>query len=242
MDRTELLTAIESRLGHRFTDRLRLECALTHSSFAHERLQGAGRPPAECAADDHYERFEFLGDAVLGLVISDLIMRRFPEAQEGELSRVRAGLVCCERLAERAQMLGLGEALRLGKGELATGGKDKASILAAAYEAVIAAVYLDAGFESARRMVMAHFQEIIETTPAIDLLGDYKTPLQELVQAASKTTPAYRVAREEGPDHMKVFEVEVFVNGECLARGRGRSKKEAEQDAARSALACRKWD
>jgi len=236
MERDSILERIEASLGHTFTDRSLLERALTHSSYAHERFQLSVHQNPEVCVLDHYERFEFLGDAVLGLVIADLLMEAFPSAQEGELSRVRAGLVCCERLAERAQMLGLGESLRLGKGELATGGRDKASILAAAYEAVIAAVYLDRGYESARQVVVAHFRDMIAGTPVLDLLGDFKTPLQEEVQSRFRSTPVYRVVKEEGPDHLKTFEVEVYINGECMARGRGRSKKEAEQDAARQAL------
>jgi ribonuclease III len=241
MKREVILERIEKKLGHVFQDRSLLSRALTHSSYAHERSQLAAHhnPPAEEL--DHYERFEFLGDAVLGLAIADLVMELFPRAQEGELSRIRAGLVCCERLCERAQALGLGEAILLGKGEMATGGRDKASILAAAYEAVLAAVYLDGGYERVKRVVRAHFQDLVASTPVVALLGDYKTPLQEKVQSRFRTSPQYLVVKEEGPDHMKRFEVEVHINGSCVGRGHGRSKKEAEQDAARQALKSRSW-
>jgi ribonuclease-3 len=230
MEPSDVFSQLEASLGHVFSDRSLLERALTHSSFAHEALQ-SGNPE-----EGHYERFEFLGDAVLSLAISDRIMRKYPDADEGELSRIRAGLVCCDRLAELGRRLGLGEGMKLGKGEEATGGKDKPSLLADTYEAVIAAVYLDAGFERAREVIHGHFHEIIESLPAVELLADYKTPLQEKVQARMKITPYYRVIAEQGPDHMKTFEVELIIAGKPLAQGMGRSKKEAEQDAARKAL------
>jgi len=236
MERSEVLDRIEESLGHRFSDRSILELALTHPSYAHERFQGStGQNPAGKGLE-HYERLEFLGDAVLGLVIADMVMAKFPLAEEGELSRVRAGLVCCERLAEVARELELGAGMKFGKGEQATGGEDKPSILADCYEAVVAAVYLDGGFERVKRVVAVHFQALVDSIPMVDLLGDYKTPLQEQIQAKFKTIPYYKVVAEEGPDHDKVFEVEVFINGECHGWGRGRSKKEAEQDAARRAL------
>ncbi|HUT53792.1 MAG TPA: ribonuclease III [bacterium] len=235
METTDALAAIEASLGYSFSDRLLLERALTHSSFAHEALQ-SGNPAGGNSCGGHYERFEFLGDAVLSLAISDRIMQKYPDADEGELSRIRAGLVCCDRLAELGRTLGLGEGMKLGKGEEATGGKAKPSLLADTYEAVIAAVYLDSGFERAREVIYGHFHDIIESLPAIELLADYKTPLQEKVQARMKITPYYRVIAEQGPDHLKTFEVELIIAGKPLARGSGRSKKEAEQDAARKAL------
>jgi ribonuclease III len=236
MEYSDAISGIEQSLGHAFRDRSLLELALTHSSFAHEYQQAHADTADEAGDTGHYERLEFLGDAVLALVISDLIMQRYPDSSEGDLSRIRAGLVCEERLAELARGLGLGQGLRLGKGEEATGGHDKPSILADIYEAVVAAVYLDAGFERARQVVIGHFKHIIESVSLLDLLGDYKTPLQELVQAKFKTTPHYRVVKDEGPDHMKTFEVELIIDGRSYVRGRGQSKKEAEQDAARKAL------
>lgn len=232
MENNELITRIEEGLDYRFQNPSLLGCALTHSSFAHEQNHATS-----CAESlDHYERFEFLGDAVLSTAVSDLIMKKFAAADEGELSRIRSGLVNCDRLAELARGLDLGSALRVGRGEEGTGGRDKPSILAAALEAVIAAVYLDGGFAAAFQMVERLFRPLIEGLPAEDLLGDYKSPLQEKIQARFKTTPYYRVIAEVGPDHLKTFEVELYVNGKPFARGQGRSKKEAEQDAARNAL------
>jgi ribonuclease-3 len=234
----ELLERIERGLGYAFRDRGLLEQALTHSSFAFENQKPDGAP----AALANYERLEFLGDAVLGLVVSDLAMRQSAEAPEGELSKLRAGLVNSERLAENARQLGLGEALQLGRGEESTGGRDKPSILAAAYEAILAAIYLDGGFEPAFRAAAGQFLPLLGALPPLDLLGDFKTPLQEKVQARFKSTPSYRVVAEQGPDHQKTFEVEVSVNGKPWARGHGRSKKEAEQEAARLALAEGAWE
>jgi ribonuclease III len=241
MDTADILSGIEASLGYAFQDRSLLVRALTHSSYAHEMLQAPSAADAE-SCPGHYERLEFLGDAVLALAVSDRIMQKYPEASEGELSRLRAGLVCCDRLAELSRLLKLSQGLMLGRGEEATGGKDKPSILADTYEAVIAAVYLDAGFERAKEVVLGHFHDMIESLPVPDLLADYKTPLQERVQARLKITPCYRVIAEEGPDHMKTFEIELIIAGRPVARGRGRSKKEAEQDAARQALNSGEFD
>lgn len=235
-DNRESLHRLEDRLGYRFRDRSLLAQALTHSSFANEmhQIQNGQNPSGQLLP--HYERLEFLGDAVLELVVSDLLIKAFPEASEGELSRLRAGLVCTDRLARLAAKLELGSLIRLGRGEEASGGMNKSSILAAVVEAVIAAVYLDGGFEAAAELAGRWFNGLLEGTAGMELLDDYKTPLQEKVQAQLKTTPVYRVVEELGPDHMKVFEVELMVSGRLLSRGRGRSKKEAEQAAARQAL------
>ncbi len=236
MDRQydEIIEALQEGFGYMFKDMGLLMNALTHRSYSHEH-------PSDSQGIDeqgpgHYERLEFLGDAVLALVVADLAMRRFPQVTEGELSRVRAGLVNWEVLASLAGKLGIGRALRLGRGEESSGGRDKPSILAAAYEAVLGAVYLDGGFDAAYKVVAAHFSPFLETDSHLHLLGDYKTPLQEKAQALFKSTPSYKVVHEEGPEHMKWFEVQVYLNHRPCGRGRGRSKKEAEQDAARKAL------
>lgn len=236
MDSLDPLAEVQKSLGYSFDDSLVLERALTHSSYAHEQAQIEANGGPESNSLGHYERLEFLGDAVLGLVVSDLVMIKFSQADEGELSRVRAGLVNCDRLTDIARSINLGAAIRVGKGEESTGGRDKPSILAAVFEAVLAAVYLDGGFEQARVVVTGLFAPLIESLPPLDLFGDYKTPLQEKVQAKFKTTPSYRVIDEKGPDHSKTFEVLVFISGSPCASGQGRSKKEAEQDAAKKAL------
>lgn len=230
------MDAFEQALGHRFIDRSLLLAALTHSSYAHEQMQANNHEGQAAERVEHYERLEFLGDAVLDLVVSDLIMRKYPRASEGMLSRIRAGMVNAERLAELARRLEAGSFLRLGKGEESTGGRDKPSILADAFEALVGAVYFDAGYEAAFEVIRNHLQPLIDRLPPLDLLDDYKTPLQEKVQAILKTTPRYRVISEEGPDHEKTFEVEVIIDGRSRGRGQGHSKKEAEQDAARNAL------
>jgi ribonuclease-3 len=231
--RMEYPEKIEASFGYCFKDRKLLELALTHRSWAHEAFASGSAGPGEPI---HYERLEFLGDAVLELAVSDLLMKRYPTAAEGELSRLRSGLVNTDRLAALALAAGLDGALRLGRGEESSGGRSKNSILADVFEAVIAAIYLDGGFEQALAIASRQFSPLLESPLAADLLDDYKTPLQEKIQARLKTIPCYRVVCEEGPDHRKIFEVELIVNGKAWARGRGRSKKEAEQDAARKAI------
>jgi ribonuclease-3 len=213
--------AIETALGYRFIRTEHLEIALTHRSVG-ERA--------------HNETLEFLGDAVLSLAISDLLMREFPEANEGDLSKRRASLVNAERLADRARGIGLGGWLRIGKGEERSGGRGKEKILASAYEAVLGAVYLDGGYEAARRVVESQFDDLRRD---VELPGhrDYKTRLQELTQRTRRETPVYTLTQESGPDHVKEFVVEVAVGGRMVGRGIGRSKKTAEQAAAMEALA-----
>ncbi len=238
---TESLEVIQDKIGYRFKNGALFERAMTHSSFAHEVTQSLlddGREMIKI----HYERLEFLGDAVLGLVVSHMLMLRFSGAAEGELSRIRAGLVNCDRLADLARDLGLGNALRLGKGEKLTGGADKTSILEDAFESLMGAIYLDGGFDETFKVIERLFQPLLDSLPPIDLLGDYKTPFQERVQALYKSTPVYRVIEEQGPDHMKTFEVEVKVEGITCGLGKGKSKKEAEQEAARNALLSGKFD
>lgn len=214
--------AIESALGHRFARPERLETALTHRSYGID------------AANN--ETLEFLGDAVLALAVSDLLMERFPMAREGDLSKLRASLVNAETLASKARSMDLGRWLRVGKGEEKSGGRDKERLLASGYEAVLGAVYLDAGYEAARRVIAAHFAADL-VDDAIASLRDWKTQLQEATQRLYRETPVYTLAAEIGPDHDKRFVVEIAIGGRTYASGEGRSKKLAEQAAARAALA-----
>jgi len=213
--------ALEAALGHRFARPDRLLVAITH------RSQGEGR---------NNETLEFLGDAVLALAISDLLMARFPDAREGDLSKMRAALVNAEVLAGKARALDVGRWLRLGKGEEKSGGRDKESILAAAYEAVLGAIYLDAGYEPARAVIEAQFGTDLGEHATVGQ-RDYKTQLQELTQRLFRETPSYTLVEESGPDHEKRFVSEIAVGGRACGRGVGKSKKTAEQAAAMQALA-----
>jgi ribonuclease-3 len=223
--REDELRALERRLGHSFSDLELLDRALTHSSRANEDVTGRGR---------HNEPLEFLGDAVIGLVVADLLHRRDPEGTEGKKSKARAQLVSAASLARRAQELGLGDLLVLGRGEEKTGGRHKAALWADAYEALLAALYLDGGFEAARLFLRAEFARDLEAesdTP------DPKSALQELLQGRGESVPEYPVVAEEGPSHRRRFRVECRIQGQVVAEGEGHSKKEAQQEAARRALA-----
>ncbi len=215
------LERLQSALGYRFRDPALLSRCLTHVSC------GGGM-------DAHNESMEFLGDAVLSLAISDLLMRRFPERSEGDLSRMRASLVNRRVLAEKARLLRVGEVLRVGKGEERTGGRHKESILAAALEALLGGIYWETGYDAVRPVVENHF--------GADLgqgglgLDDYKTRLQEVTQRLYRVPPSYRLVRESGPSHDKYFETEIRVDGHLVGQGEGRSKKQSEQEAARRAL------
>jgi ribonuclease-3 len=213
---------LEARLGHRFVRGAHVADALTHRSFA--------------ADVENNEKLEFLGDAVLSLAMSDLLMARFPEAREGELSKIRASLVNADVLARHARAHDLGRLLRLGKGEERSGGREKVSILAAAYEAVLGAVYLDAGYEAARAVVERDFAGDVAEHLRVGL-RDYKTRLQEVTQRLFRETPSYTVVEESGPDHEKRFVSEIAIGGQTRGRGEGRTKKAAEQEAAMHALA-----
>jgi ribonuclease-3 len=216
---------LETVLGYKFAERGLLEQALRHASWCNEHA-------SEQLEDN--ERFEFLGDAVLDLVVGHQLMKRFPQLREGELSVTRAQVVSEAGLSEVAAALGLGAWLVLGKGEEKSGGRGKPSILADAFEAVVAAVYLDGGFEAAREMVERLLAHRIEN---VEFKGfyDFKTRLQELSQARLKATPTYRVVSELGPDHDKRFVVAVTIGTDEWARAVGKSKKEAEQMAAAEA-------
>jgi ribonuclease-3 len=218
---------LETKLGHTFRDAKLLETALTHKSYVNEN-PNAGRT--------HNQRLEFLGDAVLGLAVGHMLMERLPALQEGELSMTRAEIVSEPGVADVAVKLGLGEWLFLGRGEENTGGRRKPSILADACEALIAAVYLDAGYGPAREVVERLFLPRLLALDAPAGFTDFKTRLQERAQALRRETPKYRVTAEAGPDHEKYFEVVVTISGKIYAREVGRSKKEAEQRAAEAAL------
>jgi ribonuclease III len=228
LDDTRDLSALEDRLGYRFRESAVLDRALTHRSRANEDASGS-------TVDN--ESLEFLGDAVLGFVMADLLFRDFPQFDEGQKSKVKASLVSTITLGRLARRVGLGEFMALGRGEEKTGGRAKQALLADCYEAVIAAIYLDGGMAEARDFVYREFAEDLEDVRSPEFWGrDYKSALQELVQSRELPLPEYAVASESGPDHRKVFSVEVRVRGEVLGTARGASKKAAEQDAARKAI------
>lgn len=220
------MKTLEERIGYAFRDRSLLENALTHSSYANEHRE-SGMPSNE--------RLEFLGDSILGLVVADHLYRTRPELPEGDLTRIRAALVCEGSLVEVAKGLDLGSYLKLGRGEESGGGRHRPSIQADAVEAMLAAVYLDGGIGQVRRLI---HELIIDQEQERTAAGrDYKTALQELVQRTSGQVLAYRLIGESGPDHAKTFEMEVLLNGTAIGSGSGRSKKEAEQAAAKTAVA-----
>ena len=218
------MEALEEKLGYQFEQPALLENALTHSSYANESRD------REMQSN---ERLEFLGDSVLGMVVADYLYRAHPDLPEGDLTRTRAALVCEGSLVEVAQQLGLGAYLKLGKGEDAGGGRTRPSILADAVEAVLAAVYLDGGIGSARKIIRRFILDREEEKGAS---RDYKTALQEMVQRESGQVLTYRLTGADGPDHAKVFSMEVDLNGATVGQGKGHSKKEAEQNAARAAI------
>ncbi|HUH07719.1 MAG TPA: ribonuclease III [Egibacteraceae bacterium] len=216
-------TPLETALGVAFRDRSLLSLALSHRSHAFE----AGGMPTN-------ERLEFLGDAVLGVVVTDAIYRMLPDQREGRLAKVRAAAVNTISLAMVARPLGIGDSVRLGRGEELSGGRDKDSILADTLEALIGAVYLDQGIEAAAALVHRLFDDLLDDIIARRESLDYKTSLQELTASELATLPIYEIT-EEGPDHQKRFTAAVVIDEETLGRGKGRSKKEAEQQAAREA-------
>jgi len=220
---------IEARIDYRFKDRGLLEHALTHKSRAAEDVSGG-------VADN--ESLEFLGDAVLGLVVADALFRQYPTYDEGQKSKIKASVVSTQALARQAEEIRLGDHLILGRGEEKTGGRFKQALLADAYEALIAAIYLDGGIEAAETFLRRELKEAIDAGAARNFVGqDYKSALQERVQALGRALPEYRIAGEAGPDHRKIFSIEVVVGGEVLGAASGKAKKEAEQEAARLAIA-----
>jgi ribonuclease-3 len=219
---------IETRIGYRFKDRGLLEHAMTHKSRAAEDVSGG-------VFDN--ESLEFLGDAVLGLVVADALFRQYPSYDEGQKSKIKASIVSTQALARQAENIQLGDHLILGRGEEKTGGRFKQALLADAYEALIAAIYLDGGIDAAETFLRRELKAAIDAGASRNFVGqDYKSALQERVQALGRPLPEYRIAGEAGPDHRKVFSIEVVVGGEVLGAASGKAKKEAEQEAARLAL------
>lgn len=219
------LKNLAAALALTWRDLTLLDQALTHTSYAHENKH---------AARDN-ERLEFLGDTVLELVVSDYLFRRYPAAPEGELTKLRAALVCEQTLARRAEAVHLGLFLQLGKGEEASGGRARPSILADAFEALVGAVYLDQGLAAATRFIISQLRDEKALLADGAFSHDYKTMLQELVQKQPDSHVTYQVIGEQGPDHDKVFQVAAYINARCAGTGTGKSKKEAEQHAARQA-------
>jgi ribonuclease-3 len=221
------LSLLQEKIGIAFKNPSLLELALTHSSYINEN-QGT--------ASDSNERLEFLGDSVLGLVIAERLYRDFPDAPEGKLTRLRSAMVRRETLAQTARIIGLGTHLLLGKGEESGGGRNKPINLAGAFESLIAAIYLDQGLETARSFILKLFGPEMYQRAHQDVGTDYKSKLQEIMQAERQMTPSYHLVEATGPDHAKQFIVEVRIGDIVLAIGTGASKKAAEMEAARSAL------
>lgn len=226
-DDKKKLKDFEKELGYSFKKKDLLFRALTHKSFANE---------CNLPQHDNNERYEFLGDAVLELSISHILVSRFPESSEGDLSKIRAAVVNETQLAEIARGIGLGKYMNLGKGEEMTGGRDKPSLLSDAYEAVLGSIYIDRGFEKVKKVIGSHFDEILKHAGKKDFYKDYKTRLQEVSQSEFKTIPKYKMVSESGPDHRKLFEVNLYIAKNLYGVGRGHSKKIAEQNAAQEAL------
>ena len=219
-------SGLESAIGYEFKNQELIHEALSHSSYANEKKKQR----------QSNERLEFLGDSVLSVVVSQYLFEHYPELPEGELTRIRAALVCEKSLHKFALKIHLGDYLLLGKGEEHTGGRERPSILADAFEAVIAAVYLDGGLEAARTHILHFIPKNIPEKRSM-LFGDYKTALQEVIQKNPEEKVDYKLIEESGPDHSKTFVVEVCLNSNVIGKGIGKSKKEAEQMAAQEALA-----
>ncbi len=219
------ISRFEDTIKYTFENKSYILEALTHSSYSNENKDYKFN-----------ERLEFLGDSVLSIVISDYLFKKEKNLPEGELTKLRANIVCEESLSEVAAQINLGEFLLLGKGEEATGGRERISILADALEAVIAAIYLDGGLEEAKRFIFEYMEQIIENSIKGKIFRDYKTYLQEILQSKGEQNIWYKLIEEKGPDHNKRFVMEVGVNDEVLGVGEGKSKKDAEQVAAKSAL------
>lgn len=228
---SDTLGPLEARIGYKFRDLGLLEHALTHRSRAHEDATGG-------VIDN--ESLEFLGDAVLGFVIADLLFTRYPTHSEGYKSKVKAGIVSAASLGRLAEEIGLGQFVLLGRGEEKTGGRQKQAILADSFEALIAAIYLDGGIDPARAFILSLFSPLVsaagERAAEASFTEDWKSAFQEWSQANGRGLPRYRLAATEGPDHRRLFEIELSIGGEVVARASGKSKKEAEQAAAKAAL------
>lgn len=225
--RKEQLSELEDKIGYHFQKIYLLDRALTHSSYANQ---------LGLTYIEHNERMEFLGDSVLSLVISEYLFRKFKTKQEGKLTRIRAGIVCEPSLYKCAKELDLGQYMLMGKGEEQSGGRVRVSILADAFEALIAAIYIDGGYDNAKSFIISNLSWAVESITKDIYAFDYKTRLQELVQKAHGAKIKYTITDQKGPDHNKTFYAMVSVNDKAAGRGQGRSKKEAEQEAAKDAL------
>ncbi len=224
----KLLEPLQENFNYKFKNIKLLETALTHSSYANEN---------KMKLTDNNERLEFLGDTILGLVVSQYLYKKYPNYPEGELTKIRAKVVCESSLAFAAKKINLGDYLLLGKGEEATGGRDRESILADASEALTGAIYMDSDFETVNKLLIENFEaDIVYAVAKGALFIDYKTDLQENLQKITRSKIDYNVTKEEGPDHNKIFYMEVKVDNKVVGRGTGRNKKEAEQMAAKEAL------
>ncbi len=224
---SEDIQNLEAHLAYSFKKASFIEEALTHKSFAQEKSE---------KSYFFNERLEFLGDAVLELVIREYLYKTYPQYTEAGLSKIKAYAVQEATLAEVASKLDIGSYLRLGKGEESSGGRKKSSLLANAFEAIIAAIYLDGGLKNTKRFVLRNLEKKIKNLIEKNLIFDFKTSFQEFVQEKFGVLPKYRIKREEGPEHMKTFEVEVFIKKNLYGTGRGGNKKEAEQKAAKKGL------
>ena len=220
----ESIRAFEEKIGYEFKDKTYIQTALTHSSFANEHKEF-----------NYNERLEFLGDSVLGLVVSDYLFRARNDLPEGKLTRLRANVVCEESLSVVARKINLGDHLFFGKGEKTSGGSDRDSILADATEAVIAAIYLDGGFDQAKDFILSNLRDTIAKNIDGNIFRDYKTILQEIIQGNNGKI-SYKLVGESGPDHNKEFEMQVKCGQDTIGIGKGKNKKEAEKEAARDAL------
>ncbi|WP_312651206.1 ribonuclease III [Aminipila sp.] len=217
----------QKNIKYEFKNANYLEKALTHSSFVQEKNE-------RCGKDN--ERLEFLGDAFFDAIISEELFKKLTKVPEGKLTKLRASIVCEKSLAEQGKKLNVGKFLKMGKGEEHMGGRDRDSIIADAMEAIMAAIFLDGGFDEAKNFVLRTFEETIEDAVSGKLTKDYKTELQESLQTNGDVKICYQIDKEEGPDHNKTFYVSLFVDGRQIGEGAGKSKKEAEQSAAKYAL------
>ena len=222
------LEILQNNLNYRFKDISLLITALTHSSYANEN---------KMKITENNERLEFLGDTILNLIVSQYLYKKYPNYPEGELTKIRAKVVCEYSLAYAARKINLGDFLLLGKGEEATGGRNRDSILADVTEAITGALYIDSDFETVNNLLLNNFEaDIVHAVAKGDLFIDYKTELQERLQKRYKSKIEYVVEKEEGPDHNKIFHMNVVFNGKIIGKGTGKNKKEAEQMAAKEAL------
>lgn len=226
-NRNRLLLELSDILNYKFNNIQLLNESITHSSYANENKKKNIK---------YNERLEFLGDSVLSIVISDHLFKRLINVQEGDLTKIRASIVCEPSLAKCSQVMNIGKYLLLGKGEESTGGRERVSILADAFESILGAIYLDGGFEQAKIFTLRNLDCVIEDAINGRVFQDYKTHLQEIIQSENSDKIIYEVAKEEGPDHNKIFHVYVKIGNRIVGKGSGKSKKEAEQNAAKEAL------